>query len=244
MSQRDGNVVVLYKGGRLPSWFQLSSDERKNYEQAHVDLMLSVAREHHLIRLEGFRLMDPQDCWQRFWLIEFPSLAGAESWIEAEMAPPYGSYGFYEYHLSRPWKPNFDTQWCREAEENPVTDVHDPHTIPVLNVDTQSIVLLMFERYRPHGEELTAERRGDLQRADALRELADRHGLTRLESFQLLAPQDAWHRAWVIELPTLEAVEEWVVTEESLPYGRYVQRSFHLARKWAPNYFASWAHLS
>ena len=94
MPDRDP-VVVLFKGGRLPSWHQLSDGERTEFEETHVKLMLSVAREHDMTRLEGFRLIGPQGDWQRFWLIEFPALEGAEAWIQAEMAPPYGLYGHY-----------------------------------------------------------------------------------------------------------------------------------------------------
>ena len=52
-------------------------------------------------RLEGFRLMGRQYHWERFWVIEFPTLDGAEAWIEAEIAPPYGLYGYYDYELAR-----------------------------------------------------------------------------------------------------------------------------------------------
>ena len=95
------NLTLLYKGGRLPGWYQLSQNKRQVYEQAHVDLMLSVAKEAQLKRLEGFRLITPQQHWERFWLIEFATLSNAEAWIKAEMAPPYGDYGYYEYDLDR-----------------------------------------------------------------------------------------------------------------------------------------------
>ena len=83
-------VFVLFKGGRLPSWYLLSDEERRAAEQNHIDLMLSVAKEHGMRRLEGFRLIGRQHDWERFWVIEFPTLDGAEAWIEAEIAPPYG----------------------------------------------------------------------------------------------------------------------------------------------------------
>ena len=102
------SVVVLYKGGRLPSWRQLSIIEQNAASQEHVDLMLKVARDHGLQRLEGFKLVGPRRDYQWFWLIEFQTIEGAEAWIEAEMAPPYGLYGYYEYfpvsytHLTLP----------------------------------------------------------------------------------------------------------------------------------------------
>ena len=96
------SVVVLFKGGRLPAWHDLSPETRDAYEQEHIDLMLSVAREHGLRRIEGFRLITAQGPWVRYWVIEFPTMAGAEAWIEAEIRPPYGPFGYYEYELARP----------------------------------------------------------------------------------------------------------------------------------------------
>ncbi|MBP88020.1 MAG: hypothetical protein CMJ64_15055 [Planctomycetaceae bacterium] len=66
------------------------------------------------------------------------------------------------------------------------------------------------------------------------------HQLMRLEAFQLMTPKNDWHRAWVIELPTLEAAEAWVEGEESLPHGMHAKRIIYFARKWSPAYFASW----
>ena len=95
------SVIVLCKGGRLPTWHDLSQAERDAYRQEHVDLMLDVAREHGLMNLEGFRLVTAQGPWQHYWVMEFPTLDGAEAWIEAEMRPPSGAHGFYEYELAR-----------------------------------------------------------------------------------------------------------------------------------------------
>ncbi len=234
-------VVVLFKGGRLPSWHQLSDQQRHAFEQTHVDLMLTVAQRHKMSRLEGFRLIGPQGDWQRFWLIEFPSVAGAEAWIQAEMAPPYGLYGHYEYHLSRPHEPDRFSAWVTNPAPPIILRKADPHTIPDLRIDPGSIVLLMFARYRPGAEGLTPEERGDEQHINLMQGIAREHGLMRLEGFQLMSPQADWHRAWVIELPTLEAGEAWVAGEEALPHGMYAKRTFHIARKWAPEYFASWS---
>ncbi|MBC8356389.1 MAG: hypothetical protein H8E66_30795 [Planctomycetes bacterium] len=242
MTDRDP-VIVLFKGGRLPAWHQLSDQERSEFEQTHVDLMLSVAREHAMARLEGFRLIGPQGDWQRFWLIEFPTMEGAEAWIRAEMTPPYGLYGDYEYHLSRPLEHEPYSAWVTQPAPPVVPLPADPHTIPELRTDPNSIVVLMFARYRPFAEALTPEQRGDAQHVDLMRGIAKEHGLMRLEGFQLVSPQTDWHRAWVIELPTLEAAEAWIEGEEALPHGMHAQRTIHLARKWAPEYFASWSEL-
>ena len=71
--------------------------------------------------------------------------------------------------------------------------------------------------------------------------LARQYGLMRLEAFQLITPQEEWHRAWVIELPTLEAAEAWIAGEETPPHGAHARRKYQLARRWAPEYCASWA---
>jgi hypothetical protein len=71
------SFFVLFKGGRLPSWYLLDEAERTAAEQNHIDLMLSVAKRHGMRRLEGFRLMGQQHDWQRFWVIEFPTLDGS-----------------------------------------------------------------------------------------------------------------------------------------------------------------------
>ena len=111
------SVIILYKGGRLPTWHGLTPEARDAYQQEHVDLMLSVAREHGLMRLEGFKLMAPQQSWERFWVIEFPTLTGAEAWIDAEMAPPYGRYGYYEYYTARHWGRDHFSQWAIRTPE-------------------------------------------------------------------------------------------------------------------------------
>ena len=84
------SIVVLYRGGRLPSWHQLSPDEQVAFQDEHVDLMLTVGARHGLQSIEGFRLLAPRGEWERWWTIRFPDLAGAEAWMRAEVAPPYG----------------------------------------------------------------------------------------------------------------------------------------------------------
>ena len=234
------SVAVLLKGGRLPSWYALSEKKQDELSQIHVDLMLSVADRYGMQRLEGFRLIGPQGNWQRFWLIEFPTLEGAEEWIRAEMAPPYGLYGYYQYYLSRRFRPEGFSDWVTRPAPPVVPRDADPHTIPALGVDTDSVVLLMLARYLPGAQALTPEHRGDRKHVETMRQLAQESGLMRLEAFQLISPVEEWHRAWIIELPSLEAAEAWVLGEESLPHGTHASRHIHLTRKWAPEYFASW----
>jgi hypothetical protein len=42
------SVVILFKGGRLPEWPDLSQADRERFEQECVDLMRAVGREHGL----------------------------------------------------------------------------------------------------------------------------------------------------------------------------------------------------
>ena len=38
--------------------------------------MLGVAHEYGMMTLEGFKLMEPKQPWERFWVLEFPTLEG------------------------------------------------------------------------------------------------------------------------------------------------------------------------
>ena len=233
--------MVLFKGGRLPSWHRLSQKEQEAFSQEHVDLMLSVSRRYRLMHLEGFRLLGPQDHWQRFWLIEFPSLAGAEAWIQAEMAPPYGRYGHYEYHLARrAYQDGFTDRAAHPPARNSRAGGDDPHRIPSLQIDPTSLVVLTFRRWLPGAAEMSAEERGEVEQSRRLQAVAKRHGLIRLELFRLMAPQPDWHEVGLVELPSFAAAEAWMEAETSLPHSGFTLLTMHLARKWAPAYFAQW----
>ena len=235
------SVVVLFKGGRLPSWHGLSQSEQETFSQEHVDLMLSVSRRFRLMHLEGFRLLGPQDHWQRFWLIEFPSLAGAEAWIQAEMAPPYGRYGYYEYHLARrAAQDQFTDRTSRPPVGKSQASSEDPHQIPSLRIDPTSLVVLSFRRWLPGAAELSTEERGEVEQVRRLKAVAQSHGLIRLERFRLMAPQADWHEVCLAELPSFAAAEACMEVETALPYSSFVLLNMHLARKWAPAYFAQW----
>jgi len=235
------SVVVLFKGGRLPAWHALSQREQDAFSQEHVDLMLSVSRRYGLMHLEGFRLLGPQDNWQRFWVIEFPSLAGAEAWIQAEMAPPYGRYGYYEYHLARrAYQDDFKDRTSRPTPRKSPDSGDDPHRIPSLRIDPTSLVVLTFRRWLPGAAELSAEERGQVEQARQFKAVAQRHGLIRLELFRLMAPQADWHEVGLVELPSFAGAEAWMEAETALPHSRFTVLNMHLARKWAPAYFAQW----
>ena len=228
-------MIILYKGGRRASWHGLSQKEQDASSQAHVDLMLTVAEQHGLQRIEGFKLLGPQEDWERFWIMAFPTLAGAEAWITAEMAPSYGLYGYYEYDLAR-------------AESNPLTDANrpshpshpadaDPRRIPALSVDTLSFIVILFERLLPG-----IEASEDIEYLNDMKLITPEHHMIRLECFALLSPRETWHRVWIAEFPTLEGAEAWMGSETRPERRRTHQQTIHLARKWAPSYFAQWVN--
>ncbi len=234
---RDGGVTVLFKGGRLASWHRLSPARRQAYEQEHVDLMLAIAKKHGMRRMEGFRLMAPQGAYERFWVIEFPELVGAEAWIEAEMAPSYGRYGYYEYYLARGGLPAYCADWAKGVLP-PTPLPGDAHQVPGLDVDRGSVVAVLFEQ----GEagQVAGEKSVTDAYVEAMRTFCEEHGLMRLECFKLIAPRADWHHVWLAEFATFDSAEEWVQAEKGPAHGCLSERSFLLTRKWAPEYFASW----
>ena len=230
------SIIVLFMAGRLPTWDRITATERRAYEGEHVDLMLSVVRQHGLKRLESFMLMAPQQAWARFWIIELPSLTAAEAWIDAEMAPPYGRYGYYEYYLARRWRSDHFARWVSRPrgpmEPQPQSD---RRLIPGLEVDRSTCVVLTLERQLPEAEAATPDERGDDAYARLMRSVASEQGLMRLEVFKLIAPQAGWHRAWLIEFPTLTGAEAWIEAELRPPHRGYSSKAMHLAR----NYFCA-----
>jgi uncharacterized protein (DUF1330 family) len=229
-------VVVLVKAGRLQSWDHVTPEKQQDYIRQHVELILEVGYKYGIQRLESFRLMGYQQPWHRFWVIEFPTLEGAEQWIEAEMAPPYGSDGYWEYYLARPWDPDYFSSWIT-LERKPMLPLakENDHSIPALKVDDESVVVLMFGRGLPGTDLMSAEDRGDQEHVDLMKNVALKHGLMRLEGFRLIAPQDTWHRAWVIEFPSMEGAEAWMQAEVQPVYGTYNTKIYYLAK----NYFCA-----
>lgn len=234
-------IVVLAKTGRLPAWQDLSDTRRRAAEREHVELMLSVAREHGMLGIEGFRLVTAQQPWVRWWTIEFPTLAGAEAWIRAEMAPPYGAYGFCDYQLARRHAQNILADWAPNPRPSLVVPPGtDPRITPELTVDRSSVVVLLWGRWLPEALVTTPEQRGDEEHNALMRAVAREHGMIRIDAFAALSPQADWHRAWIMEFPTFEGAEAWLEAEVLPPHGRYSEKRYMLARRWAPEHFAAW----
>lgn len=240
-----GRVAVLAKTGRLAGWRRLTDGQRRSAEREHVDLMLSIAARHRLQRLEGFRLIGPQGGWERFWVIEFPGLDGAEAWIEAEMAPPYGTHGFYEYHLTRPAAPELPAGGQPAPRRVIEPQAADPAVIPALAADRSSVAVLQFSRTAAaagHADAGSADAGADDAEGDAadLQRIAGELGLLSLECFQLIDPIPDWHRAWIAEFPDMAAAEAWIEAASAPARAARAERTWYLARRWAPAYFASW----
>lgn len=236
----DCPVVILYRGGRLPAWHQLDAADQHAYQEEHVDLMLRVAREHGLTRIEGFRLLAPQGDWERWWTMEFADFAGAEAWMAAEVAPPYGRYGYYEYELARPWRPH-SLEWLPRRPA-PVADPDaNPHLVPALSVDRGSLVVLAFGRWARGSDGVDPATRGDAGRLRHLQAVAEEHGLLHGEVFRLVGAGRDGDLAQVLEFPDLAGAEAWIDAERTPPASAFQQRAFHLARRWAPAYFSSWS---
>ena len=238
---RRDSVVILLKGGRLPSWGKLSEEERRTSSQEHVALMLCIGKKFGLMHLEGFKLIGPQGDWERFWLIEFPSLEGAEAWIEAEMAPSYGLYGYYEYFLSRRCAiDSISTLPEQHSTPGVVSPRPCPSNIPELAEDRSSVVVLLFERWRPGVEAMSPRERGDDAQLELMCSLAREQSLMRLDAFQLIDRQNTWHRVMVTEFHDFTEAEIFINAAMGLPHSLHASTTFFLAHRWAPEYFSSW----
>lgn len=239
MSEPGENVVILFRGGRLPEWHQLDEARRTDYERRHVDLMLSVSDRHGLIGLHGYRLLGPRGNWERFWTIEFPDLAGAEAWMSAEAEPPYGRYGYYDYTLARRWQQEC-LNWLPRKAEPPVTPGADARSIPILSADPSSVVLLAFGG-RHRGTDADDSGAHDEERWRRMRKVSRDHGLIHGEVFRLMGASDRGDYAWILEFPGLAGIEAWIDAETAPPLGAGQRHDFHVSRRWAPEYFATWA---
>ena len=233
------SVVVLFKGGRAPSWYGLTAEQHDEYQRLHVDLMLDVAREHGMTRIEGYRLVGTQQLWRLFWVIEFPTVEGAEAWIAAEVEPPYGAHGNFEYHLARRWAPSHVEPLVTGPPDLRRRPGVDPHRVPALDIDRDSLVVLSFGLHVAQDDPPASASTDDAQ-ARVLGDVARDHGLTRLEGFRLLNPQPEWHWAYVVEFPAFDGAEAWVEAEMAAERQGAVASSVYFARRWAPEYFDLW----
>jgi hypothetical protein len=238
------SVVVLFKGGRLPAWHRVARSDQKEYEKIHVELMLEVIRNYDLMGIQGYKLLGPQKSWEKFWVIEFPTSDGASEWIKAEMAPPYGSYGNYEYHLARRSnQQNFPQLVTHPRKILKTENTVDPNNLPDIGEDKNSVVVLMFSMLLPEHSYTTAKDRKDREHSDLSSDTARTQKLISFEEFHLVSPQTDWHKVSVAELPTLETAESWIDNQTAPPYGSYFRKTILLARRWAPEFFSTWGNI-
>ena len=117
------------------------------------------------------------------------------------MRPPYGTHGFYEYHLARRVGRDFFGSWVSEPRPptEPPLDAEwggDPRIVPALTADVSTVVVLCFERRLPEASfgdtgqylRLPAESEGGEEWSE-LEAAAKSLPLSRLEVFQLVCPQ-------------------------------------------------------
>ena len=231
------SVVVFLKGGRIPSWYGLSPEQQDEYSVEHISLMKSVINKYKMITLEGYKLWSPVNDWKFFWTIKFPTFEGAESWIEAEMEPPYGRYGSFNYYLARRIEHIGVNTDSKETKPRFIKDDLD-HTN--LKEDKTSVVVITFEMSLP-GSDLVAPdenaRQGYIKNINSVTE---EHKLIRLEAYRLITPQSNWHTTVIAEFPTINGANAWIDLQEDPSYVRFKTRTNYLSHKWAPEYFEGW----
>jgi hypothetical protein len=103
------------------------------------------------------------------------------------------------------------------------------------------VIVLLWGRWRPEALMTPPGVRGDEEHNALMKGVARKHGMMRIEAFAALSPQADWHRSWVMEFPTFEGAEAWIEAEVLPPHGRFSQKRYSLARRWAPDYFAAWS---
>ena len=233
------SVVVFFKGGRLSSWYDLNPDEQDEYSVEHISLMKSVINKHKMIKLEGYKLLSPVNDWQRFWTIEFPTFEGAESWIKAEMEPPYGRYGYYNYYLARRIEHmGVNSAAKKSVLTSSIVEEDVDHTN--LAEDKNTVVVITFEMSLP-GSDLGGSGINERQKyIKSINSVSEEHGLIRLEAFRLITPQSNWHTTVITEFPTIDGAKAWIDLQENPSYIRFNTRTNYLSRKWAPRYFEKW----
>ena len=229
------DIVLLARTGRLASWHRLTDAERQAATDHHVDLMVRVAAETGMRKLDGYRLMTPMDRFERFWVMAFSDLAGAESWIAAEMQPPYGLYGYYEYDLARPMDMRAAASLVQDPLPREVRDA-DPRDVPSLAADRDHVAVVCFGRSSAalgwQIPEPALPAAGSSATGGAAYRL--------LEGYRLMSPRADWQYTWLCAADTMDAAEAWIDAQtEADGREEYLQR-FLLARRWQPDYFSSW----
>ena len=232
------SVVVFLKGGRIPSWYSLSPEKQDEYSVEHISLMKSVINKYKMITLEGYKLWSPVNDWKFFWTIKFPTFEGAESWIEAEMEPPYGRYGSFNYYLARHIEYiGVNSDDAKETKPRFIKDDLD-HTN--LEEDKSSVVVITFEMSLPGSDLVAPDEYAHQRYIKNINSVTEEHKLIRLEAYRLITPQSNWHTTVIAEFPTINGANAWIDLQEDPSYVRFKTRTNYLSHKWAPEYFEGW----
>ena len=231
------SVVVFLKGGRIPSWYGLSPEKQDEYSVEHISLMKSVINKYKMITLEGYKLWSPVNDWKFFWTIKFPTFEGAESWIEAEMEPPYGRYGSFNYYLARRIEHIGVNTDSKETKPRFIKDDLD-HTN--LKEDKTSVVVITFEMSLPGSDLVAPDEYAHQRYIKNINSVTEEHKLIRLEAYRLITPQSNWHTTVIAEFPTINGANAWIDLQENPSYVRFKTRTNYLSHKWAPRYFTKW----
>ena len=231
------SVVVFLKGGRIPSWYGLSPEQQDEYSVEHISLMKSVINKYKMITLEGYKLWSPVNDGKFFWTIKFPTFEGAESWIEAEMEPPYGRYGSFNYYLARRIEHIGVNSDSKETKPRFIKDDLD-HTN--LEEDKTSVVVITFEMPLPGSDLLAPDEYAREGYIKNINSVTEEHKLIRLEAYRLITPQSNWHTTVIAEFPTINGANAWIDLQEDPSYVRFKTRTNYLSHKWAPEYFEGW----
>ena len=231
------SVVVFLKGGRIPSWYGLSPEQQDEYSVEHISLMKSVINKYKMITLEGYKLWSPVNDWKFFWTIKFPTFEGAESWIEAEMEPPYGRYGSFNYYLARRIEHIGVNTDSKETKPRFIKDDLD-HTN--LKEDKTSVVVITFEMSLPGSDLVAPDQNARQGYIKNINSVTEEHKLIRLEAYRLITPQSNWHTTVIAEFPTINGANAWIDLQENPSYVRFKTRTNYLSHKWAPEYFEGW----
>lgn len=236
------SVVLLCKGGYLPSRDHLTPDEREANKEHHVELMLRTAREHRMRRLEGFQFVAPPQPWERFWIVEFPEFEGAEAYAEAEMALPSGPHAYHEYYMARRWGREYYDAWVANPREPiaPLPDAPDMRNLPVTEADLGSVVVLEFARWIPEAGPVVVSEEDRAKYELGMKTVARNHGLMALEAYKFVVPQAGWSQFWMAEFPDQAGAEAWIDAEHASFGGGYGFKFIQLAHRWFPEYFATW----
>lgn len=110
LQKYDGSVVV-FGFAKRPTGHNWRGTDFNGYFEA----VQGVAKEHGLIGLEVFKVIDLQDSLHSIWVAEFPTLQAAEAWAKVEETSFQAGFGYKVNHLARRWAPEYFSAWVKPS---------------------------------------------------------------------------------------------------------------------------------